>query len=340
MKNIRIIILTIMCAFLALMLSCSSQKKKLEENIIGNYVIVDSFKLESPVLWYGTGREINNQLLAVNLQEYRLELISKSGKLLSHCGRHGSGPGEFTNPELFDCSNNMIYLIDSGNNKIVIIELDAQKEKLIYRDEFHLNFRPRDICAIGNDKMIISAGGQVNNMKLYDIHGVLLKEFSIPYSRHTQTDEDILFSDCLVENCGEKHVLIGSIIDMKLYFCDFDHNTISLQQVGEENVKFRRRSKGIVDAGKNGINIFGISKIICAHGNYYISFRSDMPDMKKIGETFFEVYNKTGIYVGNVFVQNKIANYTVLSDNADTLWFQESDNDFLLYKAQYLAKEQ
>ncbi len=340
MKNNRMIRVIIVWSILTFMITCSSQKKKLEENSLGNYIIVDSIKLESPVVWYGTGRKIKDMLLAVNLYEYRLELYSTSGKLLSTCGKHGQGPCEFTNPEIFDCSKNIIYLIDSGNNKIVIIELDTQKQELIYRDEFHLNFRPRDICAIGKDKILVSVAGDVNNIKLYNIDGKLLQEYPIPNTRQFKSDKDLLFANCFVENCGEKHLLVGSIVNMRLYFCYFDHADNSIQEIEEKKVTFRRRSKGVVDAGRKGINVFGISSIISADGNYYIRFRSEMPDMKKIGETFFEVYNEAGTYLGNVFLQNKLANYIVLSDNADTLWFQESNNDSLLYMAKYVSKKE
>lgn len=301
---------------------------------------MDSIKLESPGLWYGAGRKINNMLLAVNRYEYRLELYSTSGQLLSYCGRYGKGPSEFTNPEFFDCSNNIIYLIDSGNNKIVIIELDEQKQELTYRGEFHLNSRPRDICAIGKDKLLVSVGGDVNNIKLYNIDGELLQEYSIPPKERFKNDKDILTSSCFVENCREEHFLVGNILNMRLYFCKFNHANNSVQVIAEKNVKFRRRSKGIVDAGRRGIDIYGISPIHCSNNQYYISFRSDMPDMKRIKETFFEVYDKNGNYLGNVFLKNKLANYIAFSSNADTLWFQESNNDSLLYMAEYVAEKE
>lgn len=339
MKNSKIIIRVIFIgSILIFIFSCSSQKKNLKENSFGNYIIVDSTKLESPGLWYGTGKKINNMLLAINRYTYRLELYSTSGQLLSYCGKYGKGPGEFTNPEFFDCNNNIIYLIDSGNNKIVIIELDEQKEELIYRDEFHLNSRPRDICAIGKDKILVSVFNDVNNIKLYNINGELLQEYSIPKKERFKNDKDIITSDCSVENCGDEHLLVGSIVNMRLYFCCFNNNDNSIQIIDEKSVRFHRRSKGIVDAGRRGIDIFGLNHILSSAENYYISFRSDMPEMKRIGETFFEVYDKDGDYLGNVFLQNKLANYIAFSSNADTLWFQELNNDSLLYMAKYVAE--
>lgn len=335
-KNFKIFYITFIIVFI--LLNCSSKKGYPLKDLLGYYTIVDSLNIETPGFWYGSGRKIDNMIIVLNLYEHRLELYTTSGKLLSHCGKYGKGPCEFTNPELFDYFNNNIYLIDSGNNKIVIIKLDKKNQELIYKDEFHLKDRPRDICVIGKDKILVSVG-DVKNIKLYNYHGELLQEYIVPEIRKLKNYKDLLFSGCSLENIDNEYFLVGSVLDMELFFCYFNHNN-NIKIIKDKNVRLQRKSKGMVDRGEYGIDIFGIRSIICSNDNYYISFRSDMPEMKKMKDTIFEIYDKHGTYLGYILLYNKHASYIALSSDADTLWFKEVNNDSLLYRAQYVAKKE
>lgn len=321
MKYIFIIILVIVAI---LNLSCDENTKEINDH----YTVIDSIKLRIPATWFFS-KKINDNFIAMNKKEYRLELYSKSGDLLSYCGCYGKGPGELLKPRFFDYSDNTIFLVDRGNDKILIIKLDAKNQKLNYISEFHTDVNPADICAISRDKVLVSVIGDVNNIKLYNKYGHLLKEYSIPKKESFKNDKDIIGSICFLENLEDDYILIGSIYSLRLYFCYFNHTSNSLTIMKEKDVRLAKSLDMFEIEGKR-IKLHGLSPIYCANNKFYVGFH---PQNKKIKESFFEVYDKNGNYLRNAYLQNKLVYSITFSNAADTLWFMLPGNDTTVFIA-------
>jgi hypothetical protein len=273
---------------------------------------------------------VGDLFLLINWYEKRLELYSSDGELLSYVGRQGKGPEEFLSPNCFDRYENIIYVMDNGNDKIVIIELDEKNSELKYIDEFRVDRNPADICAISRDKCLVSVYGDVNNIRLYDNKGNLLNEYSIPEKERFKDMMDMLHSPGFMVNCGDEDVLLGSALGMKLYFCKFRHEDNSLIPIKERDTMFQLKYSDRIER-KNGINVYGLGELYCANNNYYVSFD---PDCRKFSESFFEIYSKSGDFLGNAYVKDNIAYNFAFSSDADTLWFMHPENDTTIYVAE------
>lgn len=301
-------------------LSCGKNLKKINDY----YTVTDSIKLELPSSWISP-RKLGNLFVTINLYEHRLELYSPSGKLLSYCGNYGKGPGEFTKPKFLDTYDNIIYLVDRSNNKIVIIELDKKNKQLKYISEFRVNVNPADVCVISKNKILVSVVGDVKNVKLYNNKGELLQEYSIPKKGNFKNNSDILNSLCFIENCNNEYILIGGIYSMRLYFCKFNYHNNSLIIIKEKYVK------SSVEGKRDEKNIYGLGLIYSVNNNYYISFN---PDIGIFKGNYLEIYDKNGNFLGNTYLKDYITGIFTYSIFGDTLWFMKPENDTTIYIAE------
>ncbi len=305
---------------------CSKNHKNANENFLGKYQTKNEIRLTEATKFYGTGRLIDSLIVSLNLYEHSLNLISISGELLDSIGNYGKGPGELLNPQFFDNYKSNIYLVDSGNNKILHYKIDVSKKEFEYIGEFRIKFSPTDLCVMNKDKLLITSHSP-KKFYLFNTEGIELKEYNLPES-------DVL-EDYFIENCSSNRFVLGNISKMRLSFFKFNSNKNEIEKIKSTDVHFQRKSNSYKNKGDKGIDIFGISPIICSANKYYISFRADMPEIQKSGNSFFEVYDIDGNYLGNKSVDKIVNFFTLCEDNSNFLYFQNLKNDNKIFIAQY-----
>jgi len=198
----------------------------------------------------------------------------------------------------------------------------------VYIDEFKLLKQPTQICAITRDILLITFACDINNLKLYTIHGELVKEYSIPHKEKFKNNKDLITSGYWIDNINDSHFVLGNIANMDLYFCFLDSINYEVTLVKEHKFKVNSHNNIIKFRNSNTIDIVGLSPIVHCENYYIVSPRSDM---KGLTETFWEMYDIQGEYIGKSNLKDYKAVYKVFSTDGDTLWFKTLDNYEYLY---------
>jgi hypothetical protein len=307
-----------------LIISCGKDSEKIEDY----YTVVDSIRLERPVYFYDFKR-IKDYFVGIDVDDQQLVMLSSSGELLDTCGRRGRGPNEFRMLQFFDYYDNIIYLLDRGNNKVAIVEIDDKNQRLLYKDEFLLEREPFYICALDRDKVLITLWGNMPNVRLYDSEGKVLGEYYIPEKKMLRTQEDIYnsvyFATKSLDTSGT-YILFAGLYNMNLYFCKFNNNDNSIQILKEVKTRFRRKSKAskiIRGDGYVNINIYGLERPFSIDDKFYTSFHPTMLERQRVKSSFFEIYDIEGNYLGDAHLKDHTTSseYICFSSQADTLWF-------------------
>jgi hypothetical protein len=319
-----------------LIISCGKDSEKIEDY----YTVVDSIRLERPVYFYTHFEyiRVNDYFIVDDQYDQQLLMFSSSGALLDTCGRLGKGPNEFLEIVDIDSYDNTIYLIDRGNGKVAIFEIDDKNQKLLYKDEFLLDRSPVEICALDRDKILITSQGRFPNVQLYDSEGKVLAEYSIPQKASIKTQEDALSMVYLAtksSNASDTYILFSGTYDMELYFCKFDNNDNSIQILKEVKTRFRRKSKAskrVEIGGRKSTNIYGICASHAIGNKFYVVFHPYILNAQGIKSSLFEIYDIEGNYLGNAYLKDHYLFSACFSSQADTLWFfREAGKEDLIY---------
>jgi len=294
-------------------------------NDIFNYTLHDSIKLEESGFWYD-GQRVNSNFLVVNKDDQRLEMFSDNGKLLSFVGKKGYGPGEFQNLTRFDVYEDDIYLIDK--QKFTVSHIKLTQNNLAYVDEFKLLKQPTQICAINKNHLLITFMCDTKNLKLYTKDGELVKEYSIPNMENFQNDKELLSSGYWIDNISNTAFVLGNIAEMHLYFCTFDSLSNNVSIIKDQKMQFKPKKNRIILRNSNTFDVIGLSPITHSDNYYYVSPRSDMAGLS---ESFFEMYDNKGNYIGKSNLKEIKAVYKAISGAGDSLWFKTIDNYDYLY---------
>ncbi|WP_206485983.1 hypothetical protein [Thalassotalea sp. G2M2-11] len=105
-----------------------------------------------------------------------LEMDASTGEVLRTIGTRGSKDVEFNLPKDIALDNNLLYVVDSGNFRVQVIDLATEKLVLkfgsIGRQAGHFS-RPRGI-SIDNDKNIYVSDAAFGNFQIFNKQGQLL----------------------------------------------------------------------------------------------------------------------------------------------------------------------
>jgi len=310
-----------------LVTSCQSEDKN--EN--SYYTIKDSIKITEPALLFPMKLH-KNLLFTINIQEVRLEVFSLQGELLSNFGTKGKGPQELLRIESFDVYQNNVYIADRGNRKIMQIQYNPEKNKLQYVKEFRCKFDISDICIIDQNNIFITCWGEKNNIKLYNAYGELTNEYSSLAGFDISKSMDLLETASLIDNIGY-NILVSNILNMELQFFEFNPREKKLLLSDQRKVNYPRKSQS-ANISESRSDIYGLGHVSTTNNNFYISFNPQIEDIK---ETFFEIYNVNGCYLGNLYLQDydKVFGPTFFSNNAEILYFMDLlENDTTIYIAE------
>ena len=147
----------IMIILLLAVAGCSSQKhasvdnaepRSLEWIISNNYMLSGKSNGISP---HGIA-VLSDSVFICDRDDHCLREFDFNGKELRTVGQFGNGKGEFIRPTGLSYSNESFYVVDSGNNRIQILDKDLE-----YQQEYILDQLSRDIgtfytdIAVGKD---------------------------------------------------------------------------------------------------------------------------------------------------------------------------------------------
>ena len=156
-------------------ISCSKQNDQLNSNC-ASYSVVDSIKVKfKDITKIHSLQRVENNFICINfLDRINIILFDENGNILSSYNKKGKGPKELLQTQNLTVYENKVYVLDSGNNKLLI--LDLVNNQLKYNCEFKIDSQPMDIMVINEDKILIAHLGE-KNILLYYGKGKILKSF-------------------------------------------------------------------------------------------------------------------------------------------------------------------
>ena len=147
------------------------------------------------------------------------------------------GIGDFMNPSSLYVRDNLIYIVDSGNNRIVVVDKNFKLERIIDKvvidgaESTLLN--PMDIFVSENGDMYICDTD--NNRILHTDKDLnLIKIYTKPEDRTILSDANFLPEKCVVDSAGRLYLLAGNV---NKGFMEFDINGVFTNYIGANAVK-------------------------------------------------------------------------------------------------------
>jgi hypothetical protein len=90
-------------------------------------------------------------IYVVDAKEDEIRVFSKSGAFLKSIGRRGQAPGEFESPQDIDIFDEKIYISESSNSRIQILDINGK-----YLGGFKVLFAPDQVSVLEKDRILVS----------------------------------------------------------------------------------------------------------------------------------------------------------------------------------------
>jgi hypothetical protein len=137
----------------------------------------DQFFLSRPVAI----AQNKSRLFVLDMDDADIKVFSKSGAYECTIGRKGQGPGEFHLPSGLDVLGDRLYVADSANRRVQVVDLKGR-----YLSGFKVLFYPHRILALGPDRIVVMSlpsgrDGQEKMLHGFDGGGGLLWEAGDSY---------------------------------------------------------------------------------------------------------------------------------------------------------------
>lgn len=122
-----------------------------------------------------------SRLFVLDMDEADIKVFSKSGAYECTIGQKGQGPGEFHLPSGLDVLGDRLYVADSANRRVQVLDLKGR-----YLSGFKVLFSPHRILALGPDRILVMSlpsgrDGQEKMLHGFDGAGGLLWEAGDSY---------------------------------------------------------------------------------------------------------------------------------------------------------------
>jgi len=115
--------------------------------------------------------------------------IDQHGNPLLKIEVHGQGPGEMTLPMDIKIRNNKLYVLDNGNNKVLIFDLFGKWEKdVVFHDLLALTFEVDSLGLIIIPKIILQKDSSEPLFICFNEQGQVVREIS----KNSYIDEDVV----------------------------------------------------------------------------------------------------------------------------------------------------
>jgi hypothetical protein len=91
-----------------------------------------------------------SRVFVLDMDEHNIKVFSRSGVFERTIGRKGQGPGEFHLPSALDILNGRLYVADSANRRVQVVDTKGG-----YVSGFRVSFFPHRILALGPDRIVV-----------------------------------------------------------------------------------------------------------------------------------------------------------------------------------------
>jgi DNA-binding beta-propeller fold protein YncE len=104
-------------------------------------------------------------------------ILDKKAHILGHIGKRGGGsqPGEFRYPSRIAILGDDLYVLDSGNSRIQVLDLSGHVRRQIPLAEANLS----DGITVDAKKNIYVTDNQINTVNIFDRNGQFVHKFGI-----------------------------------------------------------------------------------------------------------------------------------------------------------------
>ncbi len=147
------------------------------------------------------------------------------------------GIGDFSNPSGLFVKNELVYIVDSGNNRIVVVDKNFNLvriiDKVIIDGQESTLLNPQDVFVTDNGDMYICDTD--NNRILHTDKDVnLIKIYTKPKDETIMEDATFIPKKCVVDSAGRLYLMAGNV---NKGFMEFDKNGEFTTYVGANPVK-------------------------------------------------------------------------------------------------------
>jgi hypothetical protein len=93
----------------------------------------------------------HKNIYVVDAKDNNIKVFSKSGAFIISIGRKGQAPGEFESPQDMDIFDEKIYVSESSNSRIQILDINGK-----YLGGFKVLFAPDQVSVLEKDRILVS----------------------------------------------------------------------------------------------------------------------------------------------------------------------------------------
>jgi len=91
-----------------------------------------------------------SRLFVLDMDDADIKVYSRSGEFERVIGRKGQGPGEFHLPSGLDILGGKMYVADSANRRVQVIDMEGK-----YLSGFRVPFPPHRVLALAPDRLVV-----------------------------------------------------------------------------------------------------------------------------------------------------------------------------------------
>lgn len=177
--------------------------------------VMDEFRI-SDVPRLGNSLTCGRILVADN-GNHRIQAFDNMGNFVAEFGSHGSGAGQFDDPQgLAVDPNGRVIVVDRGNNRLALLSFDG--EHFAYLDSFTAGFdNPTGVAADDLGNLAVADAGN-NRIVLLDAQGEFLAEYGGPdgaYAGPFSSPRGVAFSpdgNLVVADTGNARVVMVDVV--------------------------------------------------------------------------------------------------------------------------------
>lgn len=317
LKNFKFFILFVI--LIIIVVACDKQNK-LDTKY---FFVTDSIRIKNP-LWRFL--VIDEGFIGINRYQSRIELLNINGDVLDTFGKKGKGPHEFISPSYINMNNDIICITDKGNNRLTLLKLDNELEKLHFISTIKIPFPIIQGIIINNNIVLCTAIMDKNNIKIIDYKGNIKNEFSL-----TQKPKKF-YENFIIANNIEDYFMFANIYNKNLEF--YKHiNMNKFTYISKCIAKFSNKCKSNYSKENNieTVNISGIDNIHNSDKYFYLFI-----DPIVTGKFLIEKYSKLGYLVSDIIINSELSDYASIDidDSGKIIWLIKDTNENIIYKCE------
>lgn len=174
-----------------------------------------------------------HHLFVLDSADCEIRVFMKSGAFLYAFGRKGRGPGEFDMPNDMDVQSERIFVADTANRRVQILDRKGQ-----YMGGFGVPFFPQRILALGDEMVIVAHlpsgfGGQEKMLHAYTPRGELLWE-ALDSFYSEDSVYDAMRNEVFLKKAGRMLYVIPRCLGRLILEMNGEGKVVREIEVGEE----------------------------------------------------------------------------------------------------------